>query len=259
MEKFTNFMEKYFIPVANKMSTNRVLKTISSGSMSVLGVILIGSVFSVIGSITWEPYQSFLTATNISLLVEYVPDFTTDLLGLYMSFAIAYSGAKVYGIEKNAFNTGLVSMVAFILLSPVTTNSDVTPAVSMLNASYFGSKAVISAIIVSLLTVMIMKFFMDKEITIKMPDGVPPMVTNSFTSLIPGLVIITLFGVVKIGFGLTSFGTMNDCIYTILQTPLQTLVGSFPAFLAITVIAQILWFFGIHGSTTVLAAIMPIW
>lgn len=259
MEKFTKFMEKYFIPVANKMSTNRVLKTISSGSMSVLGVILIGSIFSVLGSVTWEPFQSLLKATNISLLVEYVPDFTTDLLGLYMTFAIAYSGAKVYGIEKNAFNTGLLSLVSFILISPVTVNDTVTPSVSMLNASYFGSKAVISAIIVSLITVLIMKFFMDKDIIIKMPDGVPPMVTNSFISLIPGLVIITFFGAVKIGFGFTNFGTMNDCIYTVLQTPLQALVGSFPAFLAITIIAQILWFFGIHGSTTVLAAIMPIW
>src|SRR3712207_7790974 len=43
------------------------------------------------------------------------------------------------------------------------------------------------------------------------------------------------------------------------STPLQALVGSFPSFLLLVVISQILWFFGIHGSQTILPIVLPIW
>lgn len=259
MNKFIDFMEEKFLPVANKISKNKALQAISSGSMSLLGVIMVGAIFSVLTSITWGPYQSFLKATNLLTIINYVPDVTTNLIGLFMAFSIAYNGAKVYGIEHNAFNTGVISTVAFILLAPITVNSEGVQSINMFDATYFGPKAVISAIIVSLIVIYIMKFFMHKNITIKMPEGVPPMVSNSFTSLIPAVVIVVLFGLVKFGFSVTDFKTFNDFIYTIIQTPLQSMVGSFPAFILLLVIAQLLWFFGIHGSQTVLPILIPVW
>ena len=259
MDKFISFMEDHFLPVATKISSNKYLKSISSGSMSLLGVIMVGAIFTIFTSITFAPYQAFLKATGLGTLLAYVPDFTTNLLGLYMAFSIAYHGAKEFGIGENAFNTGLLSLVSFIMLSPVTVQKNGPLANNMFNATYFGPKAVISAIIVALIVVQIMRFFMNKNMTIKMPEGVPPMVSKSFISLIPAVVIVVLFGLIKLGFNATSFKTFNDFIYTILQTPLQSLVGSFPAFLLLVIISQILWFFGIHGSQTVLPIVLPIW
>lgn len=259
MDLFISFMEKKFIPVATKISNNRYLKAISSGSMSLLGIIMLGAIFSVLTSITWAPYQEFLQSTGLLTIINYVPNVTTNLIGLYMSFSIAYHGAKIFGIENNAFNTGIVSLVSFVLLSPITVNDQVMPAANMFDGTYFGAKAVISAIFVSLIVIQVMKFFMKKNITIKMPEGVPPMVSNSFTSLIPAVVIVVFFGLMKFGFEATTYKTLNDFIYTIIQTPLQSLVGSFPAFLLLIIIAQLLWFFGIHGSQTVLPILLPVW
>ena len=259
MNKFIQFMEEKFIPVANKISRIKALQAVSGGSMSLLGVIMVGAIFSVLTSITWAPYQNFLKATHLLTIINFVPNVTTELIGLFMAFSIAYNGAKVYGIEKNAFNTGVISLVAFILLAPITVQQQGMVSNNMFNAAYFGPKAVISAIVVSLIVIQIMKFFMNKNITIKMPEGVPPMVSNSFTSLIPAVVIVLVFGLVKYGFSVTHFKTFNDFIYTIIQTPLQSLVGSFPAFILLLVIAQLLWFFGIHGSQTVLPILIPVW
>lgn len=259
MNKFIDFMEEKFLPIANKISKNKALQSISSGSMSLLGIIMVGAIFSVLTSITWGPYQSFLKSTNLLTIINYVPDVTTNLIGLFMAFSIAYNGAKVYGMEHNAFNTGVISTVAFILLAPITVNSEGVQSVNMFDATYFGPKTVISAIIVSLIVIYIMKFFIHKNITIKMPEGVPPMVSNSFTSLIPAVVIVVFFGLVKFGFSVTEFKTFNDFIYTIIQTPLQSMVGSFSAFIVLLVIAQLLWFFGIHGSQTVLPILIPVW
>lgn len=259
MNTFTKFMEDHFLPVATKISNNKYLKVISSGSMSLLGIIMLGAIFSVLTSITWEPYQNFLNATGLLTILNYVPNVTTNLIGLYMAFSIAYNGAKNFGIGDNAFNTGIISIVTFVLLTPITVSADGMISKNMFDGTYFGPKAVISAIIVSLIVVIIMKYFMNKNITIKMPDGVPPMVSNSFTSLIPAVVIILIFSIVKYGFSMTSYQTLNDFIYTIIQTPLQSLIGSFPAFLLLLVIAQLLWLFGIHGSQTVLPILLPVW
>lgn len=259
MNKFNTFMEEKFLPLANKISNNKYLKTISSGSMSLLGIIMLGAIFSVLTSITWQPYQDFLTNTGLLTIINYIPEVTTNLIGLFIAFAIAYQGAKIFGIGENAFNTGIISLVSFILLSPITINEEVMPSVNMFNGGYFGPKAVISAIIVSIIVVKIMQFFMNKNITIKMPNGVPQMVSDSFVSLIPAVIIVLFFALVKYGFEQTTYKTFCDFIYTIIQTPLQSLVGSFPAFILLTIISQLLWFFGIHGSQTVLPIVLPVW
>src|SRR5699024_11074333 len=44
----------------------------------------------------------------------------------------------------------------------------------------------------------------------------------------------------------------------LLQKPLQSLTGSLPAFLLFVSVAQLLWFFGVHGSMTILPILFPI-
>ncbi|MDU1034266.1 PTS sugar transporter subunit IIC [Clostridium sp.] len=256
MKKFIQFMEDKFVPLANKISNNLYLKTISNGSMNLLGIIMLGSLFTVITSIAWEPYQNFLASTWIGTLLSYVPDFTIDLLALYMAFSVAYNGAKIFGIEKSALNSGLISVVSFLLLTPL--NTTALEGATFLDVSYLGAKGVFAALIVAVITVKVMQFFVTRNIVIKMPEGVPTRVTESFTSLIPAVVIVLLFGLAKIGFAATEYETANGFIYTILQAPLQSLTGSLPAFLCLILIAQLLWFFCIHGSMTVLPILFPI-
>lgn len=111
MNKFNTFMEEKFLPLANKISNNKYLKTISSGSMSLLGIIMLGAIFSVLTSITWQPYQDFLASTGLLTIINYVPEVTTNLIGLFIAFAIAYQGAKIFGIGENAFNTGIIYLI----------------------------------------------------------------------------------------------------------------------------------------------------
>lgn len=249
-------MEKHFIPVANKISSNKYLKSISTGSMALLGVIMLGSIFTVIASFSWEPYQSFLALTHLNTIMNAVPDFTIDLLGLYMSFSIAYCAADIFGIREQALGTGFISLLSFLMLTPQ--NTIAAEGFTFLDVSYLGAKGVFVAIFVSLITVKLMQYFVDKNFTITMPEGVPPMVTKSFTTLIPAVVIGILFSTIKLLFSFTSFGTATDFIYTMLQAPLQSLTGTLPAFLILVLISNLLWFFGIHGSMTVLPILFPI-
>ena len=92
-----------------------------------------------------------------------------------------------------------------------------------------------------------------------MPEAVPSMVSESFSSLLAASIIVIIFIIIKVIFSMSLYGTANDFVYRIIQTPLQSLTGNLPAFLICLIIAQLLWFFGIHGSMTVLPILFPIW
>ena len=58
-------------------------------------------------------------------------------------------------------------------------------------------------------------------------------------------------------FTLTPWGNVIDAVYALLQTPLANITGSLGGFIILLLLAQILWFFGVHGSYTVLAILYP--
>lgn len=63
------------------------------------------------------------------------------------------------------------------------------------------------SIITGLLTVEIFRYLKNRNITIKMPEGVPPEVSNSFVALVPAAVILVLFWGIRylLDFNISSF------------------------------------------------------
>lgn len=65
MEKLTSFLEKFLLPIANKLSTNRFLKAISNGFSTLLPITMIGAIFTLLANLQIAPYQTFVTATHL--------------------------------------------------------------------------------------------------------------------------------------------------------------------------------------------------
>lgn len=133
------------------------------------------------------------------------------------------------------------------------------PEPNMVLMNYLGSHGVFLAFIVGILVTKINIYIVDKKITVKMPEGVPENVTQSFIALVPGAVVAIVCGILRGLFLLTPWGNILDAVYAVLQTPLANVTGSLPGFLILILLAQVLWFFGVHGSYTVLAILYPIW
>lgn len=257
MNTFIKLMEDKIVPIAGKVSSNKYLKSISAGSMSLLAIIMVGAIFSIFTNISWEPYNNFMASYGLDRVVEFIPQVTTNLLAIYMAFSIAYNGANNFDNGKYAFSSGILSLVCFMLLVPL--NTEVVEGMSIYDVNYLGTRGIFVAIITGLVVARLLAFVIKRDIRIKMPEGVPPIVSESFSALIAAIIILLVFVIVKVGFENTSYGCFNDFIYKIIQTPLQALTGNLSAFLICVVLAQILWFFGVHGSFTILPIMIPIW
>lgn len=84
-----------------------------------------------------------------------------------------------------------------------------------------GQEPLSGAIIVGLIVGFVYCWFLKKDIRIKMPAGVPEGVSNAFSALIPGAVIVVgatvIHGICSMGFHTTAM----EAIYNVIQTPLQ--------------------------------------
>ena len=235
---------------------NRYVRCIGTGSQNLMAIIMIGAVFNLLNSIQIDPYQSFIQATGIAAFLNAVYNACMNFMGVFMVFSVGYAGAKIFGHDEMAFNNGLMSLMSYLIMVPVATN-EVGSTVVVLD--YLGSHGVFLAFILGIMATKINIALVERNITIKMPAGVPENVTQCFTSIIPGAAIALVSSLLRGLFTLTPWGNVIDAVYALLQTPLANITGSLGGFIILLLLAQILWFFGVHGSYTVLAILYPLW
>jgi PTS system cellobiose-specific IIC component len=121
-------------------------------------------------------------------------------------------------------------------------------------ATYLDNSGLFTAIVVAVVTVEVYKFFIDRNLYISMPEGVPPAITNAFIALIPGAVIV--FGWWALRFLLKI--DIADGIFQVLSKVVPAASTYVAAAVAETFHA-FLWTMGIHGDLTIGIALQPIW
>ena len=62
-------------------------------------------------NISWQPYTDLLAKTGLGQLFTGVQNVTTNLLAVYMAFAVGYRGATVFGNKKYTLTSGFLSFI----------------------------------------------------------------------------------------------------------------------------------------------------
>jgi len=273
------YIQRKVLPGVNKIAANKFLKAVSDGFMAIMPVIIVGAIFSLFNSMAIVPYQKFITDIGLKPLLAIPNMVTNDMLSLYAVFFIAYNLAKYY--EKDAGTAGMIALFTFLAVTPITNTTAIIgkflasngmtlaegvkiPAANVLQFDFLGAKGLFVAIIVALVSTILYVKLIDKGLAIKMPEGVPPTITRSFAGLIPGFVIIILFLLINKGISslsLVGVDGLHTLIYTSIQKPMELFMGNnIFSFLFAILLAQILWFFGIHGvSAIILPVFYPLW
>lgn len=241
MTEKKSFIDRLTV-LGDKVSSNLYLQAVSQGVMAMLPVIIIGAFASLFSGLPIPVWQSFISATSINTLLSMVVSATTNMLGLWFTYSIAKSLADKLDVHNKI--VPILALIVYLSLLPAAAMENGT---AVLSYDYLGTKGMIVGILLAFLTVKLYKFIVDRNITIKMPEGTPDYVANSFTSLIPGFVIIIIAMVIRAIFAATPFGSAFDCLYTILQIPLTALIGgSIISNCILQVIIQFLWVLGVH-------------
>ena len=265
MGGFMRFLEEKVMPVAAKIAGQRHLQALRDGLVLTMPLLIVGSVFLVI---RWLPFDAWLDYmgkdTNLwGERLSYPVNATFDMMALIAAFGIAYRLAERYAVD--ALSSGSVSLVAFLLVTPFSVNftpagAEVAETVGgVIPTAYMGAGGLFVAIIVALLSTEIYRFIIQKKITIKMPDGVPPSVSKAFTALIPAFFVVLLFWLVKIGMEGTDFGNIHEAIKHYIGKPLEGLGGSLGGSIVAVLAVQLLWSCGLHGASIVGGIMGPVW
>lgn len=243
-------------PFAAEIGNQRHLKAISSGMMFGLPFIVIGSFFLIFANppINIDQYnpatanffmkfmagwKDFAVANYDLITAPY--NLTMGIIGLISVFGIAFSLASEYKI--NPAMNGMVASVIFLMVcTPVKEGN--------INLNYLGTNGLFVAIIIGLLVVEVNRIFEVKNIKLKLPDTVPPMVATFINTLVPLLTNIILFYGINLIFLVTTKKIFPETVMDIL-TPATNIAGSLGGFLLIVTLGNVLWLFGINGSSII--------
>lgn len=253
------FMDKLNV-VIGKLNESKIIKAMMGGMMIAMPAIMAGSVATILLNLQIGGYQDFITSTGISDILNVVTIVTVNFTALYTVFGIAYNYTKEKGYD--AVPAGILGLTAFFLMTPLNTVDalgDGSYLLYMLPTSWLGAQGVFSAMIIGIVTAMIYSFAIKKNLVIKLPDTVPPVISSSFSAIIPGVLVIGFFAVCAFIFSLTPFGSMHQAIYSVLQAPIQSVGGNIWSLLLVVFLGQVLWLFGIHGPMVIMSLAMVAW
>ncbi|WP_242215386.1 PTS sugar transporter subunit IIC [Bacillus cereus group sp. BfR-BA-01383] len=250
MNKFVTFLDKNLSGPMARLSEQRHLQAIRDGVISALPFIIVGSFFLIV-AFPPLPKDSFISVwalkNQTSILIPY--RLTMFIMSLYIAFGIGYNLAKSYKLDALS---GAQLAVCSLLLT--LTPELIDKKGFMLPMTNLGGHGLFVTMIVSILSVEILRFCKKNNVTIKMPEQVPPSVSRSFEALIPAAFVIIIMSLITVVFKV-------DVHYVVdkLAAPLVKAGDSYFGVIIPVFLITFFWSFGIHGVSVVGTVARPLW
>ena len=254
MHKLIELIEKGK-PFFEKISRNIYLRAIRDGFIAGMPVILFSSIFILIAYVpnAWGFHWSKGVETFLMTPYSYSMGILAFFVGGTTAKALTDSMNRDLPATNqiNFLSTMLASMVGFLLMAaePAKEGGFLT--------AFMGTKGLLTAFIAAFVTVNVYKVCVKNNVTIRMPEEVPPNISQVFKDLIPFTVSVVLL----YGLELLVKGTLGVTVAESIGTLLAPLFSAADGYLGITIIFgafAFFWFVGIHGPSIVEPAIAAI-
>lgn len=254
MHKLIELIEKGK-PFFEKISRNKYLRAIRDGFIAGMPVILFSSIFILIAYVpnAWgfhwsKDIETFLMTPysySMGILAFFVAGTTAKGLTDSMNRDLPATN------QINYISTMLATMVGFLLMAaePAKDGGFLT--------AFMGTKGLLTAFIAAFITVNVYKVCVKNNVTIRMPDEVPPNISQVFKDLIPFTLSVVLLYALELVVKASLHVTVAESIGTLLAP----LFSAADGYLGITFIFgayAFFWFVGIHGPSIVEPAIAAI-
>lgn len=241
-------------PFFEKISRNIYLRAIRDGFIANMPVILFSSIFLLI---TYVPNIFGFSWNDNSVIFLMKPyNYTMGVVSLLVAGTTAKSltdsiNRKMGSTNQiNFISTMLASVTGFLILA----SDGIEGGFS---SGFLGTKGLLTAFLSAFVVANIYKVCVKNNVTIHMPDEVPPNISQVFKDVIPfALSIIVLYA-----FDILARSTVHTSMAEAIGTLLAPLFTAADGYLGITFIFgafALFWFVGIHGPSIVEPAIAAI-
>ncbi|HEW1296983.1 TPA: PTS transporter subunit EIIC [Streptococcus pneumoniae] len=253
MDKLIIFIEKGK-PFFEKLSRNIYLRAIKDGFIAGMPVILFSSIFILIAFVpnSW----GFKWSDEVVAFLMKPYSYSMGILALLVAGTTAKSltDSVNRSMEKtnqiNYMSTLLAAIVGLLMLA-------VDPIENGLATGFLGTKGLLSAFLAAFVTVAIYKVCVKNNVTIRMPDEVPPNISQVFKDVIPfTLSVVSLYAL-----DLLARHFVGASVAESIGKFFAPLFSAADGYLGITIIFgafAFFWFVGIHGPSIVEPAIAAI-
>lgn len=240
--------------IAGKIQNNRYLKATMTGMMATMPVMMTSALVTILKNLPIDAYKQFIEASNLVVFFDIPINILTNITALLVVVSVTHSLAKSF--KQESLLACIIAVVAFLILTPMNAIPNQWGMIDYsIPASWLGAQGMFTALITSIVSTRLFVYFNEKKITIKLPESVPEFVSNSFSAVLPAIIILLLFTLVSGLMTFTEYGSIHQFIYSILQKPLGSLGSSIWSLMFLSLLSQLLWFFGIHGGMVVLGSI----
>ena len=253
MNKLIAFIEKGK-PFFEKLSRNIYLRAIRDGFIAGMPVILFSSIFILIAFVpnSW----GFKWSDEVVAFLMKPYSYSMGILALLLAGTTAKSltDSVNRSMEKtnqiNYMSTLLAAIVGLLMLAA-------DPIEGGFATGFLGTKGLLSAFLAAFVTVAIYKVCVKNNVTIRMPDEVPPNISQVFKDVIPfTLSVVSLYTL-----DLLARHFVGSSVAESIGKFFAPLFSAADGYLGITIIFgafAFFWFVGIHGPSIVEPAIAAI-
>lgn len=254
MNSVINAIEK-MKPFFEKVSRNIYLRAIRDGFFAAMPIVLFSSLFMLIAYV--PNIFGFFWSPEIESIIVKPYNYTMGIFAIAVTAMVAKNLTDSINRDMprnnqiNPNSTMLAAISAFMILA-------VDPIEGGFSSQYMSSAGLLTGFIAAFIVPNIYKVFIKNDITIKLPDEVPPNIAQSFLDVIPFAVNITFFWLFDLIFRNLTGGNFAIAVVEFFQ-PFFTAAEGYLGMGLIYGAVPLFAFVGIHGSSIVSPAVSAVW
>lgn len=242
-------------PYFDAIARNRYLKAIKDGFIAAMPIVLFSSIFMLLAYV--PNIFGFYWSETVEEFLMKPYNYSMGILGLVVAGTTCYNLTKSLNRDMpvdnpiNDISTMMCAMVGFLVLA-------VDSVEDGFASEYMGSKGLLTAFLVAFFVANVYKFFIKRNITIKMPDAVPPNISQTFKDVIPFAACIIVLTVFDFFFRRQFDMCFAQAVIQVFQ-PLFTAADGYVGLAIIYGAMAMFWFVGIQGPAIVEPAVSAIY
>ena len=238
-------------PFFDKLARNRYLKAVKDGFISCMPIVIFSSIFLLVAYV--PNIWGFVWPAEIEAIITKPYNYSMGILSLVVAattakhFTDSLNRDMPRNNQINFLSTMTCATVGLLILA-----SD--PIEGGFAADCLGSKGLLTAFMAAFVVGGIYKFCVSRNITIHMPEQVPPNISQTFKDIIPFSASVVLFWLVDTGVRELTGACVAEGVIHVFQ-PLFSAADSYVGMAIIYGAMSLFWFVGVHGPSIVEPAV----